>query len=84
MATQLYPQALASLFVASYNSQGYDPPSRGSQQLALIESRHSRPLSLHRIVEFVCCREKHLFAEPLPSNGYMRSLPSNGPTRHNI
>jgi hypothetical protein len=74
---QLYTQALDSLFVASYDSQGY-----GVGIWTHLHARNSSWLNCHAFISartaqktlFLCCNasvdlETWLFAEPLLSNG---------------
>jgi hypothetical protein len=80
---QLYPQALGSLFVTSYDSQGYGggirpPPPHGD----LVPDRLFTNYSAYNISDrtaqktlyHYCCAivalEKCLFVEPLLSNGF--------------
>jgi hypothetical protein len=50
---QLYPQALGSLFVASYDSQGYggDPPSL-TRYVALARTAYKTPLPTFPLLLF--------------------------------
>jgi hypothetical protein len=80
---QLYPQALGSLFVASYDSQGYSASMRPLLHMDRIENTVSNST-------YLCCMHIRLhgseFIEPLPRNDSVylhisRSLLSNGCTR---
>jgi hypothetical protein len=79
MVTQLYPQALGSLFVASYESQGYgggiQPRLHTGAELTtnrvlVITSRLGPTENAAHLLLKSCLWERVLFMKALPSNNY--------------
>jgi hypothetical protein len=96
---QLYPRALGSLFVSSYDSQGYAGGIRSSLHtginsllltVLLITSRHGQyrkhPVSIVNLLlrAHSFPRERVYRAVAQKRQLYIRLLPSNGSIRHNI